>query len=146
MDKAASQIRKLSFFLVSDMWNKLVSLNVLQKWQWKIEFKNHLFAASMELQETCFHRRETVLSESTYHLVGTGKITSVKQDQRHIPFTCLSHILKWGKCLMEVLLDPSNLSIKLPFWFEIEIACYSIYLFTNKAKPRHSAVVAYAYI
>lgn len=47
---------------------------------------------------------------------------------------------------MEVLSDPSNLSIKLPFWFEIEIACYSIYFFPNSTKPLHSAVVAYAYI
>lgn len=118
------------------MWsNKLVSLNVLQKWQRKIEFKNRVFAASMEMQETCFHRRETASSESTYHPVGAGKITSVKQDQRHIPFTCLNHILKWEKCLMGVLLNPSHLSIKLPFWFEIEIASYSICVLQTRQSP-----------
>lgn len=36
---------------------------------------------------------------------------------------------------MEVLLDPSNLSIKLPFWFEIEIACYSIYFLQTRQSP-----------
>lgn len=36
---------------------------------------------------------------------------------------------------MEVLLDPSNLSIKLPFWFELEIACYSIYFLQTRQSP-----------
>lgn len=36
---------------------------------------------------------------------------------------------------MEVLSDPSNLSIKLPFWFEIEIACYSIYFLQTAQSP-----------
>lgn len=36
---------------------------------------------------------------------------------------------------MEVLLDPSNLSRKLPFGFEIEIACYSIHFSQTRQSP-----------
>lgn len=45
-----------------------------------MEFENHLFAVNIVIGETSFHVRETVSSESTYCPVGTGKISSVKQD------------------------------------------------------------------
>lgn len=86
-----------------------------------MEFKNHLYAANMVIQNIFPY------GEKLYHLkvhsmqdpVGTGRITSVKQGQRHVQFIYLNHMLKWGKFLLEEHLNRSNLSKKLPILFEI---------------------------
>jgi len=58
--------------------------------------------------------------------VGTGRAASVKQGQRHMQFINLNHMLERGKFLVEEHLNPSNLSKRLPYLFEISVACCSI--------------------